>query len=296
MPYRNLMISSPARISCRREQLVVQTEATHTFPLEDLVSVLIESLQTTVTAAALAALAQHGVTVYCCDEKHLPCGVGLPFAQHTRQLEVTRSQLAWSLAMKKRLWQQIVVAKIKNQAECLALCGKTEDAAFLYSRAAAVRSGDADNMEAVAAAQYFPALFGAGFTRSAETDARNAALNYGYAILRGCMARCLAAYGFMPWLGLHHESELNPFNLADDCMEPYRPVVDLFVAAQVAEDVALDTALKSRLFNLLNADILSGKQHHSVAYAMERQVQGLRKAEPTAVLPTLLPTQPHRYE
>ena len=73
-------------------------------------------------------------------------------------------------------------------------------------------------------------FFGEGFTRSEEADARNGALNYGYAILRGCMARCLAVYGFIPWLGLHHDSTLNAWNLADDMMEPYRPVVDLFVA------------------------------------------------------------------
>ena len=80
---------------------------------------------------------------------------------------------------------------------------------------------------------------GQGYTRRNE-DTRNAALNYAYAILRGYMARCLAVYGFLPWLGLHHDSELNQFNLADDLMEPFRPVADLYVAANVAEDAAID--------------------------------------------------------
>lgn len=186
-----------------------------------------------------------------------------------------------------------MTAKIKNQAECLALCGKTQEAAFLFGRAKAVTSGDKDNLEASAAAYYFPALFGAGYTRRNE-DTRNAALNYAYAILRGYMARCLAVYGFLPCLGLHHDSELNQFNLADDLMEPFRPVADLYVAANVAEDAAMTTALKGQLVNLLNADVLFGNQYHSVAYAMERMVQSLRGQ--TLQLPKLLEYKQHSYE
>lgn len=290
------MITTPCRISYKQGQLLVQGDVSASFPIEDLLSVLIESRQCTITTAALAALAGEGVTVFTCDEKHIPCVVTLPFARHSRQLEVTRQQLGWTTAGKNRWWQQIVQAKIRNQAECLALCGRCETAALLRKRSDAVRRGDSENREATAAALYFPALFGDGFTRSAEADARNAALNYGYAILRGCMARCLAVYGFIPWMGLHHESTLNAWNLADDMMEPYRPVVDLFVAAQVGPDAPLDTRLKSCLFNLLNMDIRSGGQRHSVAYAMERQTQSLRSDAKTLVLPELMPLQPHSYE
>lgn len=299
MAYRSLLLTSPARVSCRRGQLVVCAEEEHTFPIEDLSAVLVESRQTTLTAAALAALAQNGTAVYFCDEKHLPCALLQPFAQHSRQLEVTRAQLALGQAARKRAWQQIVTAKIQNQAECLALCGKETQAAWLFSRARAVSAGDKENIEATAAAFYFQALFGEGFTRGDETDTRNAALNYGYAILRGCMARAVTVYGLVPWLGLHHDSGLNAFNLADDLMEPYRPVVDLFVAANVDAESEMDTRQKGRLLNLLSVDVLSGGQRHSVSYAMERQVQSLRRlldGPATLLLPKLLPLQQHRYE
>lgn len=296
MAYRNVMITTPCRISCRREQLVIQGETNVSFPLEDLLSLLIESRQCTVTAAALSALAKNGATVFLCDEKHIPCSITLPLAQHSRQLEVTRVQFSWTQSERNRWWQQLVKAKIQNQAECLALCGICDVAAVLHSQAMAVSRGDKENREATAAALYFPTLFGKGFTRNEDMDGRNAALNYGYAILRGCMARCLAVYGFIPWLGLHHSSTLNAWNLADDMMEPYRPVVDLFVASQIGEGAALDTKLKSCLFNLLNMDILSGKQRYSVAYAMERQVQSLRSGSKELCLPCLVPLQQHRYE
>lgn len=299
MAYRCLVVENPARISCRYEQLVVETDRPHTVPIEDISALVLESRRCTLTSAALAALAQNGTAVYVCDEKHLPCGVMLPFCQHSRQLGVIQAQLGLTLPAKKRLWQQIVTVKIQNQAECLALCGKPEAAAFLFSRAKAVTSGDKENMEGVAAAFYFPALFGAGFTRAAG-DGRNAALNYGYALLRGYAARCAAVYGFLPSVGLHHCSEVNQFNLADDLMEPFRPVVDLYVAANMDADAELAPGMKHALVNLLNADILSQGQHHSVAYALERLVQSLRRCvdggtAPLA-LPRLLGYAPHTYE
>ena len=165
--------------------------------------------------------------------------------------------------------------------------------------AQSVRSGDSGNTEAAAAARYFPALFGADFTRGG-LNGINSALNYGYAILRGCMARYLAVYGFMPSLGLHHKSELNSFNLADDMMEPFRPVVDLLVYSAVNPEDDLCPEIKRLLFNCLNLDILSGKQSHSVAYAMERTVQSLQhsmaEGENALLLPKLLPLNQHRYE
>ena len=267
-------------------------------PIEDISALMLESRRATLSAAALSALAQNGTAVFVCDEKHLPCGVLLPYAQHSRQLAAARAQLSLTLPAKKRFWQQLVTAKIDNQAECLALCGKTQEGAFLHSRARAVTSGDKDNLEAAAAAYYFPALFGTGFTRSAD-DGRNAALNYGYAILRGYAARCAAVYGLLPWEGLHHCSQLNQYNLADDLMEPFRPVVDLYVAANVDEASTLAPALKHALFGLMNADTLSGGQHHSVAYAMERRVQSLRTGMEKGgalALPKLLAWQPHGYE
>lgn len=294
MAYRNLMLTTPVKISCQKGQLVVRGENEYTFPIEDLAAIVLESSQSTITAAALSALTQNGTVLFVCDQKHLPCGIAMPFAQHSRQLEISKEQLAWTVVAKKRLWQQIVKAKICNQAECLHMSQKEADAIYPRKRAAAVTSGDKDNVEATAAAFYFSALFGSGFTRGDESDFRNAALNYGYAILRGCMARCLCVYGFIPWVGLHHSSALNQFNLSDDMMEPYRPIVDLFVATFMDENEKLNTQWKAQLFNLLNADILLNQKRYSVAYAMELQVQSLRRQQ--LLLPELLPLSQHTYE
>ena len=187
MAYRNIIIENPAHITVRNGQLTVRTEQEHHVPLEDISALLLESNRSTITTAALSQLGQCGCAVFLCDERHLPCAVLTPFQQHSRGTELQRVQLEATEPRKKQLWQCIVKAKLINQASCLRLAGN-ELAAELESCAARVRSGDPDNVEATGAQRYFPALFGSGFTRNADNGI-NGALNYGYAILRGAMAR-----------------------------------------------------------------------------------------------------------
>ena len=71
-------------------------------------------------------------------------------------------------------------------------------------------------------------MFGSDFTREKENEV-NAALNYGYAIIRSYIAKTLICEGLEPSLGIHHKNQLNSFNLADDIIEPFRPVVDNYV-------------------------------------------------------------------
>ena len=294
MAFRNIIVENPAVISLRREQLIIHTDSDHSVAIEDISALLLESRQTTITTAALSRLGQRGCAVFACDEKHLPCAVLLPYQQHSRGLSVLHTQMGMTEPMKKRLWQSIVKAKIRNQAICLQLTGHAADADTLFAMAERVRSGDSENVEATAAQLYFPVLFGQGFTRG-EDNIINAGLNYGYAILRGCIARHLAAYGFLPSLGLHHRSTLNAFNLADDLIEPFRPVVDLLVSRSIAFEDELTPPQKRLLFNCMNLDILSGRQHHSVSYAVERLVQSLGRAmerpEMKLTLPTLLESE-----
>lgn len=297
MAFRNIMIENPAHISVKNSQLVIKTDSEHSIAIEDISAILIESRQSTITTAALSVLGQCGCAVFVCDEKHMPCAVLNSFSQHSRQLSVLKNQLDMGEVLRKHLWQSIVISKIRNQARCLSINSKQADGLFALSDE--VRSGDSGNIEATAAMRYFPLLFGRAFSRSSDSGI-NAGLNYGYAILRGCVARNLAVYGFHPSLGLHHKSELNGFNLADDLMEPFRPVVDLLVSTLFDDDTPLTPQNKRMLFNCLNLDILSGGQHHSVAYAIEREVQSLSRSlavgENKLILPELLELKQHKYE
>lgn len=299
MEYRNIFLANPARISVQREQLVIEQAEKFTVPLEDISAVLIESRQIVLTAHAAAALAEHGITVFFCDEKHLPCCQILPMNQYCRQKKLLMAQCDIPKPLKKQLWQKIVSQKIKNQAACLRLCGKQEWG-DLQQMSEKVLSGDSDNREAVAAAFYFPALFGAGFSRNSD-DPRNAALNYGYAILRGGIARNLVVHGLEPCIGLFHRSELNNFNLADDLIEAYRPVVDLYVAQNfTAEDEVLTPAQKTGLFNITNYLVSHSKKQYRVMLSIDRACTTLAgsmvEQKLLLELPDLLPLELHRYE
>jgi CRISPR-associated protein Cas1 len=203
----------------------------------------------------------------------MPCAVLEPYLQHSRQHEITRRQLALTVSAKKQLWKQIVSAKINNQSICLELNGHANTARELSFMAKQVRSGDTGHVEGYAAARYFPILFGDSFTRGDDTDMRNAWLNYGYAIVRGCVARTLTVYGLVPLFGIQHHSSLNQFNLADDFIEPYRPLVDLLVAQEATNKSELSPEAKRLLLNLVNYDIKIGGKKYSLTYAIEKTVQ-----------------------
>lgn len=299
MEYRNIFLANPARLSVQREQLVIEQAEKFTVPLEDISSVLIESQQVTLSAHAATALANHGITVFLCDEKHLPSCQLLPINQYCRQRKLLMAQCEIGKPLQKQLWQQIVIRKIQNQAQCLRLMGKPgwED---LRQIAGTVLSNDSDNREAVAAALYFPRLFGDNFSRGSD-DPRNAALNYGYAIVRGGIARNLVMHGLESCIGIHHRSELNNFNLADDLIEPFRPIVDLYVAQNfsVTDDV-LTAQQKAGLFNLTNYLVKQAGRKYRVMLAIDRSCAALANSVTEQMLllelPELIPLELHRYE
>ena len=299
MEFRAIFIANPAQLSVRKEQLVIRQTEEITVPMEDITSLMLESQSITISAAALQRLTDHGVTVYFCDEKHMPAALLLPINRHSRQLKALKGQIAMTKPTQKRLWQSVVIAKIRNQAKCLELLNRPRSA-DLYELARSVRSGDPDNCEAVAAAQYFPSLFGQGFTRGADC-LTNAALNYGYAILRGTVARNLVVHGVEPCLGIFHHSELNQFNLADDLMEPYRPLIDLYVAANICEeDEILTPKAKQQLFNLTNYVVCQNGKRYRMISAVGRMAEsfarGLTQDATTLELPELIPLESYRYE
>jgi CRISPR-associated protein Cas1 len=153
----------------------------------------------------------------------MPNGLMLHFHAHSRQSRVAYIQQACTKALKKRLWQRVIQAKITNQAACLDNAGGA--AKHLFALVGQVKSGDLNNIEAQAARYYWTRLMGKNFRRGAN-DLTNAALNYGYAVIRAYVARSQVAYGLMPAFGLHHASELNAYNLTDDLIEVLRPFVD----------------------------------------------------------------------
>jgi len=303
--YRNIVVSQSARIKSRHNQLqvIIDPDEQHSVPIEDINTLMIESGKVQISSHALRELTLNGSAVYFCNEQHMPCGILLPLNVHSRQLKILKNQLSVKKPLNKRLWKQIIQQKIINQAECLSLCNK-EGHQELYTLFQKVQSGDSGHIEAQAAAKYFKQLFGGGFRRcnkhsNNNTDIINAAMNYGYAILRGAIARTLVVYGFEPSLGIFHHSETNRFNLADDLLEPFRPIVDLYTIKNIAGE-ELTSRHKNQLFGILSCEMQSENEKHSVTYSIERIVKSLttcyQNNEGQLILPQLCPLKIHSYE
>ena len=194
-------------------------------PLEDLSYLIIDAPDITLTSRLMAEMSSNGIMVVGVDQRHTPCWTSLPTGSFHRYGETTHLQLSATQPTKKRIWQSIVIAKILMQAGCLLRCGKDGSEA-MQILAQKVRSGDPDKVEARAARIYWKYLFKDRVFIRHDDDLPNALLNYGYAILRSCLARILCAKGFIPQIGIWHRSQTNAFNLADDLLEPFRPLVD----------------------------------------------------------------------
>ena len=304
MSWRSLLISKGGKLSLRQNQMVIwQKEQEFCVPLEDIAVIVIENRETVITTPLLSALALNGITLLTCDEQFIPCGQWLPFGRYHRQLKTLKLQLEMSRPLKKQLWQLIVQQKIRNQAFVLEQTKRSDIAEKLQIMAKRVKSGDKENLEAQAALLYFQTAFGKDFRRWQENPI-NTHLNYAYTVLRSAVARSLVLYGWLPQLGLFHHSELNPFNLADDFIEPFRPLVDLMVWQLWRQEKLTDGLTphaKQKLVGLLHYQMRFQEQTFSTLAAIDRTVGSLQNAisqrNPELLkLPEILPLKEHYYE
>lgn len=231
---RTLYFGNPAVLKLKDSQLHIESKIDNetkiaNVPVEDIGIVVIDNSQITLTSALLQALQENNCAVITCDYRHMPQSMLLPLEGNSIQQERYENQLAATEPLKKQLWAQTIMQKIKNQQSVLQQLQLAHD--YLTPLHKNVKSGDTDNCEATAAAYYWKTIFAhiPNFVRHREGPPPNNLLNYGYALLRGTMARSIVAAGLLPTLGIFHKSRYNAFCLADDLMEPYRPYVDKVV-------------------------------------------------------------------
>ncbi len=244
-----------AYLHLQNDQLIVERKdwPDVSTPIAEIAAIILAHPQASASQPLLARLMSLGGAVIVCDDRSLPVGMMLPLAGHTTQTERLAAQAAAPLPLKKRLWKQIVQTKIRAQSELLHQLHGADHG--LVEIARTVQAGDASNREAVAARRYWPALFGdSTFRRRFDAPDANRLLNYGYAVLRAVVGRAVCAAGLHPSLGLHHHNRYNAYCLADDLMEPYRPLVDAAVVEHVGavgHDAPLDRAGKESLLGAI---------------------------------------------
>lgn len=272
-------------------QLVIEKEnASSKIPLEDISYVLIEDSTTVLTTRLLAEFGKNAIALIICDETFEPTSIMYPYNYHFKQLEVFSRQLEITEDVKNEFWNQIVKRKIENSVRVLEMTSKEEfPISKLNEYINEVVDGDIKNREGLAAKMYFRSIFGSDFIRFYD-DKINAALNYGYTIIASAIIRNLAVFGLNTYLGIHHNSKINNFNLAYDFLEPYRSIVDKYVFDNQDEIVfPLSFEFRKKLINLLNKEVLHNNKKYTVEYSISLLIKSYIKSFSTGEIILDLP-------
>lgn len=277
---RTIEINQASWLHISHQQLCVEQNKIEVarIPIEDIGVLILAHPAICLTQAVVIGCQQHNAVIVFCDQHYLPYSITLPvYDGHSLHHKILQLQLEASVPNKKRLWQQIVQQKIRQQIESLSAAGRAT--VQLQRMVKKVKSGDPDNIEAQAAQRYWQLLFGDDFRRDQHAQGINALLNYGYAIIRALLARAVVASGLHPALGLHHANQYNGLCLADDLIEPLRPWVDrqVYALAQQQSELNVDSATKLPFLSLLSASVIWDKKPLPLMVASQHYLADLKR-------------------
>lgn len=279
---RTIYIGNPAYLKLKDEQMYILDASSHEVkgkvPIEDLGVLMLDHYQITLSHQLIQKMMGHNVVVVSCDAQHLPHGIMLPLYGHSEHSNRVKDQLEASEPLKKQLWKQTIECKIENQKEVLRRLGNYYEPMLEYQKN--VKSGDITNMEGIAAQHYWKYLISLDFLRQRFGDSPNQFFNFGYAVLRSMVARAIVETGLLPVLGIFHKNKYNPYCLADDLMEPYRPFVDLLVMQWLElnpEQEELTKDFKAHILQIATKDVRIDDKTRPVLVAVKTTASSLYK-------------------
>ena len=294
MGFRTLEISKACEIHIKDGQLEILSEdGLISIPVEDLNQIMVHGANIRLSTMDLSILSQNKISFMTLDEKYLPTAILLPFEGHARQSKLMHAQVDTPKDKYLSLWMQITKQKINNQAGALSIMG-IYGSEHIYKYAAELNKTNVDINEALAAKEYFE-YYHEGLNRRVA-DPVNSRLNYGYAVVRSYIARTLVAAGFHPTFGIHHDSQLNAYNLADDLIEPFRAFVDLVAHDNIGSNVILAKNERRALAHTLHNACIIGGVKMSIMSAIELTVSSLKriildKTNENLLLPVIIPVE-----
>jgi len=274
--YRIVYIKESEKLSLKLDSLIIENNnEEYKLPLEDIDTLMLENNKCLLTTRLICKLMEYKINFVVCDDKMMPTGIMMPYQKHSRGTKIILNQIKWTDDIKDFIWDIIIENKIKNQRVVLELFNKDKKAIDkLKDYEELVDNGDSSNREGHAAKVYFNALFGKEFVRF-DDDPINGALNYGYTILRTNICRVVVAAGLIPNLGIHHKNEFNNYNLADDLIEVFRPIVDIWCYKNMLNKEYLSREDRMALINLLNGTIEIGNTTQTLTNAFQKYLDGI---------------------
>ena len=276
---RIISINNPAILSIKDNQLVItQWNTKNTIPFEDIGIIVLDHQEITIRSSIFEACDIHGATLLHCSNSHMPVVLSLPIRGHTFANNYLRDQLSVSVPTKKQLWSVLIREKIQGQIENIRYLKK--DTLAYENLLTSMRSGDPENIEWQVASRYWKDIFGRDFIRERNVDGVNAWLNYGYGVMRASIARAVVAWGLHPSIGIWHDNQFNYFNLVDDLIEPFRPIVDrkvIDLAQRYDPNSWLNPEIKSEILSLLTIDMEYRWRQENLMHLLEGYIASFRE-------------------
>lgn len=280
MAWRIVHVKEGDVLRLRLDNLEVMKQDNKVFiPLSDITMVVLEGNRTMLSTKLMSRMSQNNVGLVICDDNYLPVGIYLPYGQYHHYSKRAIKQSSWSDEQKGIIWQEVIRQKMNNQLTFARYSGvASERLELMEDLINNLQVGDTTNREGHVAKVYFDSLYGKSFTRN-NNCLINAAMNFGYAILRSCMARIVVGNGLVTMLGIFHRNEFNSFNLVDDLMEPYRPLMDYWVNENVLDDKEyLSYESRLKIIEFMNQKIRINNKKMTIDNSMQEYVQSFISA------------------
>ena len=275
MAFRVVLIENEVDIKLKLDNLIITKDENDIWiPLDDISVIVLDNLRINISARMLSILAEYNIALILCDSMHNPIGYYSSYDNHSRMSKMIGNQISKEKIFYDDLWKCIVESKIENQAQALEILEKSEETVKgIREYGRNVKTGDTDNREAHSAKIYFNTLMNATFSRGNEDILINSGLDYGYTILRSYLARLCVGYGLNTQIGIHHKNEYNRFNLVDDLIEPFRPIVDVYAYKLLDGEEYFKVEHRRKLVNILNHYIKYNGKRMYLCNAMEEYIE-----------------------
>lgn len=228
-------VSVANKVSSENNNLVIKNEeeVINIIPIDEIETLILDNYRCSLTLPVINLCSQNNVEIHICNEKHIPISCITSNNIYYHQTLRINEQIKWSQIRKNKLGHMIIAQKIKHQLDLLNYFKLNSGEMKLELRR--IDKNNYLEKESLFARLYFRELFGSSFIRH-QDDEVNSALNYGYGLLRNIIRQEIVAKGLHPSLGIFHKSRTNNFNLADDLIEVYRPLVDYVVYLKLLHD------------------------------------------------------------
>lgn len=245
------------------------------FPISDIQILVIDNYQSNISVPLINKLTENNVCTIICGVDHLPKSYILPINGNFATSGNINKQISWEKERKALLHSIIVKYKIENQIEILKQNNKSHEVIKkLYEFVDSIELDDRTNREGLAAKMYFRELFGSDFIRF-DDDVINAGLNYGYSIFRSLITSIIVAKGYIANIGIFHKGKQNMFNLSDDIIEVFRPIVDDYVYNTMRDEILFKQEHREKLIQLTNKKILIDSRKQTVANAINQYLDSI---------------------